>query len=205
MIARISAFREYSVVFVENDKSQKCFVQTWDDHSLMSICVMLEPLRQAIPKAGLSGLSRIVDSTSSCQLPLSCHGGSPTLVRVFSENRIDNRDFIVFREFNVEVFLHCFRLADQGTFGGLEVTTMVEFLVLRLRGALQESWLEGATALRRCVTVGRVSFNVLCGFVRDLISVWRSVRKFIKESASRHVKTEAGRVICFVCFHVSFL
>ena len=171
---------------------------------MMSICVWVEPLWRSVPSAELSGLSRIVDSTTLCQLPLSCHGGSPTLVRVLSESRIDNCDFIVFREFNVDVFLHCFRLAYQETFGGLEVTTMVDFLVLRLRGALQESWLEGGPPLRRCVTAGQVAFDDLCDVVRDLISVWRSVRKFIKESAPRHIKTEAGRVICFVCFHFGF-
>ena len=78
---------------------------------------------------------------------------------------------------------------------------MVDFLVLRLRGALQESWLENATPLRRCVTAGWVSFDDLCEVVRYMISVWRSVRKFIKDSAPRHIKTEAGRVICFVRFH----
>ena len=103
----------------------------------------------------------------------------------------------------MDVLLHCFRLAYEETFGGLEVTTMIDFLVLRLRGALQESWLEDAVALRRCVTIGQVSFDDLCDIVRDLISVWRSVRKFIKDSVPRNIKTEAGRVICFVCFHFS--
>ena len=154
---------------MEDDKSHRCFVQTWDDHSLMSICVWVEPLGRAIPSAELSGLSQIVDSKTSCQLPLSCQGGCPTLVRVLSESRIDNRDFIVFREFNVDVFLHCLRLAYQETFGGLEVSTMVDFLVLRLRGALQESWLEGVTALRRCVTAGRVSFDDLCDVVITVV------------------------------------
>ena len=77
---------------------------------------------------------------------------------------------------------------------------MVDFLVLRLRGALQESWLENVTSLRRCVAAGRVPFSELCSVVRDLISVWRSVRKFIKDSAPRHIKTEAGRVIYFICY-----
>ena len=199
LISRISAFREYSIFFVEDDESHRCFVQTWNDHILMSVCVWVEPVGQIVPKAELSGLSRIIDSTTSCQLPLSCHGGSLTLMRVLSENRIDNRSFIVYREFSVDVFLHCFRLAYQETIGGLEVTTMADFLVLRLRGALQESWLENATALRRCVAAGRVPFNDLCGVVRDLISVWRSVRKFIKESAPRQIKTEADRVIRFNC------
>ena len=77
---------------------------------------------------------------------------------------------------------------------------MIDFLVLRLRGALQESWLEDAVALRLCVIIGQISFDDLCAFVRDLISVWCSVRKFSKDSNPRHIKTEAGSVRCFVCF-----
>ena len=121
-------------------------------------------------------------------------------MRVLGDSPVDNRSFVVFREFNVDVFLHCFRLAYQETFGGLEVTTMIDFFVLRRRGALQESWLEYAVVLRRCVTLEQVPIDDLCAVVRDLISVWCSVRKFIKDRAPRHIKTEAGRVSCFVCF-----
>ena len=127
----------------------------------MSICVWVGPSGQRFPKAELSGLSRIVDSTTLCQLPLSCHGGSPTLLRVLSYNRVDNRSFIVYRAFSVDVFLHCFRVAYQEVFGGLEVTTIVDFVVLRLRGALQEPWLESVAKLRRCVVAGLLSMTCM--------------------------------------------
>ena len=169
----------------------------------MSVCVWVEPSGQHAPKAELAGLSRVVDSTTSCQLPLACHGGSPTLLRVLSDSRVDSRSFVVFREFIEDVFLHCFRLAYQEVFGGLEVTTMIDFLVLRLRGALQESWFDDLPILRRSVTAGRVLFSDLCDVVKDLLSVWALVRKFIRDSAPRHIKTEAGRVSYVPLFVVS--
>ena len=168
----------------------------------MSVCVWVEPLGQHVPKAELSGLSRVVDSTTSCQLPLASHGGSPTLLRVLSDNRVDGRSFVVFREFSEDVFLHCFRLAYQEVFGGLEVTTMIDFLVLRLRGALQESWLDDLPVLRRSVIAGRVLFPDMSDVVRDLLTVWALVQNYTKDSAPRHIKTEAGRVSYFFrCSH----
>ena len=168
----------------------------------MSVCVWVEPSGQHAPKAELSGLSRIVDSTTSCQLPLACRRGSPTLLRVLSDSRVDSRSFVVFRDFNEDVFLHCFRLSYQ-VFGGLEVTTMIDFLVLRLRGALQESWFDDLPVLRRSVIAGRVVFPDLCDVVTELLSVWTLVRKFIRDSAPRHIKTEAGRVSYVLVFIVA--
>ena len=194
LVARISAFREYSVFFAEVDGLHKCFVQTFDDHTLMSVCVRVESVGQRVPEAELAGLSRVIDSTASCQMPLSCHGGSPTLLRVFSDTRVDGREFLMYREFDAEVFLYCFRLAHQEVFGDLETTTMVDYLVLRLRGALQESWCERVPNLRRCIVAGRVDFVDLRAVVTDLIAVWSSVQDFVRHTGPRHFKTGAGRV-----------
>ena len=147
-MSRIAAFREYSMFFIESGEDHNCIVQTWDDHTLMSVCVRVESVGQRVPEAELAGLSRVIDGTSSCQMPLCCQGCSPTLLRVLSDNRVDVREFVVYREFSVDVFLHCYQLAHQEVFGGLETTAMIDFLMLRLRGAVQEPWCEGVPCLR---------------------------------------------------------
>ena len=139
LVANVSAFRDYSIFFFDDSKTHSCIVQTWDEHELFCVCVLVEASGQCVPIAELAGLSRIVDSLASCQLPVSCQGGSPTLLRVPSENRIDGRQFVHYETFSEEVFLRCYREAHQEVFGMLEVTSMVDFLMLRLRGALQES------------------------------------------------------------------
>ena len=67
-------------------------------------------------------------------------------------------------------FLQCFRQAHQAVFDVLEVITMVDYLMLRLRCALQEHWLEEVCELRRGVVAGRVQISELCGVVADLLS-----------------------------------
>ena len=80
-------------------------------------------------------LSRVIDSVPSCQLPLSCQSGSASLLRVLNDNRIDGRQFLYCREFTDDDFLRGYHQAEQEIFGKLDVTSMIDFLVLRLRGA----------------------------------------------------------------------
>ena len=166
----------------------------------MSICVRVEAAGQRVPEAELAGLSRVIDSTPACQMPLSCQGCSPTLLRVLSDNRVDGREFLMYREFSVDVFLYCYRLAHQEVFGVLETTTMIDFLVLRLRGAIQEPWCESTPCLRRCIVAGHVDFADLRGVVVDLMAVWSRVQDFVKRTGPRHFKTVAGRVMILVEF-----
>ena len=204
MIARVAAFRDYSVFFVDDGTSHSCYVQTWDGHELFCVCVHIEASGQRVPNSELAGLSRVVDSIVSCQLPMSCQGGSASLLRVLNDNRVDGRQFIVSQEFSEETFLQCFREAHQEVFGMLEVTAMVDFLVLRLRGALQEPWMEDVTVVRRCVVAGRVPFADLCGFVSELILVWKFVKEYVRYTGARHLKSSTDRVSFCVFFVMLF-
>ena len=174
LVACISSFRDYSVVFVEDAAEVSCYVQTWDDLSLLSIYVRVEAAGHRVPYAEQAGLSRVVGSLPSCQLPLSCHGGSPSLVRVLNDNRVDGRQVVVRRHFTENTFFQVYQESHQSVFGGLEVTSMIDFLMLRLRGALQEPWREDVVVLRRCVVAGHVSFKDLRAVANEPIPIWDS-------------------------------
>ena len=61
-------------------------------------------------------------------MPISVRGCSPLLLRLLSEERRDDRPFVLYHGFDEEVFLQCFRQAHQDIFGMLEVVTLVEYL-----------------------------------------------------------------------------
>ena len=91
--------------------------------------------------------------------------------------------------------MQCFREAHQEVFGMLEVTSMIDFLILRLRGALHEFWMEDVSVVvRRCVVAGRVSFFDLCGFVTELIPIWKPVREYVRFTGARHLKSSTDMV-----------
>ena len=91
----------------------------------------------------------------------------------------------------------------------LEVKAMIDFLMLRLKIALPEPWMEDLPTLRRCVIAGPVSFAELRAVIRELLSVWESVREFVRYTGHRHAKSASDKVIItrFVCFvfHLGWL
>ena len=76
----------------------------------------------------------------------------------------------------------------------MEVTTMLDYLMLRLRGALQEPWLEDTVVLRRCIIAGRVLFSELREVAVELMPVWKCVREFVRYTGPRHIKLETDMV-----------
>ena len=194
IISRVTAFNCYSVRFEEHPDGQYCFVLTWEGNTLLDICINVEPLGQRVPQSELSSLSRIITSLPSASFPVSIRGVSPSILRVLSDERSDGQRFVYAQEFSADVLLHCYRVAHQEIFGLLEVTTMVDFLMLRLRGALQEPWMEDLPELRRCVVAGKVSFDELRGVVTELISIWETVREYVRYTGTRHIKSESDKV-----------
>ena len=154
----------------------------------------MESAGQRVPVSELAGLSRIMDSVPSCQLPLSCQGGSVSLLRVLNDNRIDGRQFLYCQEFTDDSFLRGYRLAEQEIFGRLDVASVIDFVTLRLRGELQEAWMEGTPALRRCVLSGHVAFADLCSVASELVANWKIVREFVRFTGSGHARCEVDKV-----------
>ena len=179
----------------------------WEENSLLDVCINVEDVGQRVPDAELSSLSRIVCSCGGELMPLSIRGGPQSFVSVLSDNRTDGSLFEYCQEFTSEVFLQCYRQAHQEVFGMLEVTTMVNFLMLRLRHALQQPWLEDLVTLRRCVLAGAATLVELRAVIRELRSVWGSVRENVRYTGSQHVKSSFDKVqlfvfilFCLLCF-----
>ena len=183
--------------FNELDGNQYCVVRTWEDDALLEVCVHVEPSGRRLHERELAGLSRMASYLPTSQLPISIRGGRPTLLRVINENRDDGRHFVYIREFTPDVFLGCYRQAHQDIFGMLVTTAMVDFLLLRLRGALHEVWLEDIPDLQRAIIAGSMEFSEMRSVVTELISVWKFVREYVRHSGPRHVKSASDRV-CIV-------
>ena len=130
---------------------------------MKKVCVSMESLDQSLPDAELVPLSRVIYCLDPPQFPLYIRGASPILVRVVGDVRPDGRDFVVHERFTSEVFLECFRRAHHNIFGMLEIVTVVEYIVLRMRSALQRLGLMG----RQCCAVvfARVPFLLRICFV----------------------------------------
>ena len=194
MIKHISSFREYSLQFEKSASSEFCYVLCWEESHLKKVCIGKEPLEQPVPNAELMPLSRIVYSLPTKQLPVSLSGGSPSLVRVLGNVRADGRRFVVYQSFSEEVFLQCFHQAHQDVFGLVEVVTIVDYVVQRLKSALYEEWTEDKPVLRKCVRQGSVNFCDYRALLTDLIDLWPSIRPYVRCTGNHEAKEKAASV-----------
>ena len=113
-------------------------------------------------------------------LPIAIRGCSPLLLRVLSENRCDSRQFVVSQTFDGDIFLQCFRQAHEYVFGMVELVTLIEYIVSRMKSALYEEWTEDKIVLRRCIQKGVVGFDNLRGLLVELIELWPSIMPYIR-------------------------
>ena len=209
MLSDVKSFKEYGMQFEKSGCIERCYVLCWDGLNLKKICVGDQSLDQKMPEPELLPLARVASCLEGQQLPVSVLGASPSLIRMLDANRTDDRRFLSWQSFDEEVFLHCFRQSHQDIFGMIEVTTALEYVIHRLKGALYEDWTEDRHLLRSCIREGSVAFCNLREVLGDLIELWPFIRPYIRYTGHPHFKSVADRVstvVLFVYFGlVSFL
>ena len=166
----------------------------WDDKDVKKICVGSESLEQAVLSPELVPLARVVCSLATSRMPMSVLGASPCLVRVLEDNRADGRRFVVFQGFDEEVLFRCILQADRDVFGMVSVTTLVEYLVHRLKSALFEDWTADKVVLRKCIRRGFVDYSDYRDFLTDIIDLWPTIRAFIRCTGHPDGKEKADTV-----------
>ena len=149
------------------------------------ICVRLEVLDQIIPRPELFYFSRIVCSLKSRQLPFAILGGSSSLARVLIDSRDDGRVLVVYQYIDTDVFFRCIRQAYQDVFSMVEVTSLVDYTILRLKTAVYENWMEGTVVLCNSVRQGFVELAYFQRVLTDLIDLWPSYRSSVVQAIQR--------------------
>ena len=64
----------------------------------------------------------------------------------------------------------------------IDVISLLEYLLLRLKTAVDEIWMGGLETLRRCVDVGKLDVVSLRQLCEELLTVWSEVRHFVRFS-----------------------
>ena len=60
--------------------------------------------------------------------------------------------------------------------------------------------MEDVTVVRRCVVDGQVPFADFCGFVTELIPMWKFVKEYVRYTGARHLESSTDRVSFLCCF-----
>ena len=194
VLSAVGSRNEYALFYEKDLDVERCFVVCWLGNTLKKIFIGQEALDQAMPKSELVPLARFVNSVPNARLPLCINGASPVLLRVIEDNRTDGKRFVKHQQFSEEVFMQCVRQAHQDVFGMVEVTSLVDYVILKLKSAVYEDWTEGKVLLRKVIRQGFVGFQDLREVLTDLLDLWPLSRLFIRCTGLPHVKDQADSV-----------
>ena len=194
MFKSIVRFREYSLQYEKEPEFERCFALFWEDNHLKKVCVGRKSLTQPVLKPELLPLAQVVCSLESKRLPLSIVGGSTSLARVLRDTRNDGRVFKGYQPFASEMLIRCIRQAYQDVFSMVEMTTLVEYTIHRLKKAVYEDWMEERTTLCKSVRQGFVDFADLRLVLSGLAEFWPSIRPFIRCTGNPEAEDKAERV-----------
>ena len=190
----VASFKEYSICFEKDTEFERCFVVCWVNGVLKRICFGRGPLVQGMPRSELVRMARFLHCLPNRQLPLSVLDASASLMRVLEDGHIDGRRVIVYRGFDAEESLQCFRLTHQDVFGMTEVTTLVDYTIFRLKNSIYEAWTEDRVLFRKCIRQGFVALNDLREVLTDLNDLWPTIRPYVRCTGLLDVKGKADSV-----------
>ena len=168
------------------------------------VCVLVEDHDVQLPHTELLCLSRVMCSVNGSSYPVALVGGSSSVVNCLNSFRDDGMIFVPYRAFSCGVFLKCVQQAHQVVFGTLDILTVIEYLMVRLRTALYEEWIDGHVTLQRCVRAGQVLFEVLRGVNKDIRALWQPIQQFVRYTGPAHLKERRDAVSCFVDVIMTF-
>ena len=200
----VNRFKSYSLEFKERSEGLFCYVRTWDGVRMKRVCVLVEAPDVRLPHSELLCLSRVKSSVSGSPYPVALVGGSSSVVNCLNAVRDDGMTFVPYRAFTHSVFLKCIQQAHQDVFGMLDIVTIIDYLMARLRTASYEEWIDGHVTLKRCVRAGQVSFEDLRGVIEDIRSLWQPIQQFVRYTGPAHLKERRDAVSNLVDVLVTF-
>ena len=142
--------------------------------------------------AELLCLSRIMSSVNGSPYPVALVGGSLSVVICLNSSRDVGMVFVPYRAFISSVLLKCVQQAHQDVFGMLDIISVMDYSMVRLRTA--PSGLMDTLLFSVVFELGKCHL---------MISV-EPIQQFVRCSGSAHPEEKRDTVGCFVDVLVTF-
>ena len=139
----------YSLEFETVGRTRMMSVRFWKDDNLVRVQVHRCLLTQGIASNYFSGASRLLSVVSSKPKLVSVSGCSAPIVQTF--DNCEELSFGVQYPFRFDVFSlsTLMHQSDSNVFGTIDIFSQLKFLVVTLRGVLDQPWTVNAPELTK--------------------------------------------------------
>ena len=174
----------FSSVSLREDRDGLRFnVHCFASGTLREVCILWEPNSPGLCDSEIIGLTRIFAILPAGQSPVCLRGFSSTLFNVVTEWCVEQcRPKPVFiSEYTPKVFKEHVQEAGKNGSSALDCFALLDYLLLRLQRAVNQSWMLGLATLRRCIQQRDIPFTSLSVVLDEIVSHWGDIKLFLGE------------------------
>ena len=177
----------YSLEFEERGESLRAFVRTWEKGTFRRVAVSVADRFAVDATHELSVLVSVVSAVGGSASLVAFSGGSHVLGDMFREYLGSgySHKLVEYPIFDVRLLKRCLQKVSSSIFGSLDLFSMTEFIVTRLKGAEHRDWMMFRSSLRRAIITGELSMPSLVEVVSNIGGVWPLTVVYLKQTGRK--------------------
>ena len=139
----------YSVEFQTVGVFHHLYLRFWHKGQLVRVYLKRTGLRQGKPAAELSLISNIIGAISTRPDIVACLGGSPKTVNLLDQFKFLQHGVQSPYRFDILSAKNLMNKSSYSVFGRIDFFSVIQFLVISLRGCLSQDWTLTAPELKK--------------------------------------------------------
>ena len=180
----VRAHRQFGAEFATHGSTTWVFIRTWKAGEFVRVAVAMIDRYYGDANSELAILGKILSAVGSGISLVSLSGGSHTLVECYKEYLGSGytKTLVDYPIFDARLLKRCLQKTASVVSGTLDLFSMTEFFVARLKGAEHRDWMQSRQSLRRAIETGDLSLPGLLDVVSNTIGVWPLIVSYLKET-----------------------
>ena len=129
-------------------------------------------------------LGKILDAAGPDTAVVSLHGGPHVLAESFASYLGSGYQtkLVEYPTFDLRLLKRCLQRIDSSVFGSLDLLSLTEFVVNRLKAAETQDWMVSRPALPKAIITNDLSMPELVNGVANIVGVWPLIVSYLKET-----------------------
>ena len=183
----VRAHRQFGVEFATRGSATWVFIKTWKAGEFVRVAVAVIDRFYGDANSELAILGKILSAVGSGASLISLSWGSHTLVECYKEYLGSGytKTLVDYPIFDARLLKWCLQKAASVVFGTLDLFSMTEFIVARLKGAEHRDWMQSRQSLRRASETGDLSLPGYLDVVSNIIVVWPLIVSYLEETGKK--------------------
>ena len=184
VVGWVKAHHFYSLEFVERGESLWAFIRTWEKGTFCRVAVSVADRFAVDATHELSVLVLVVSAVGGSASLVAVCGGSHVLADTYREHLGCgySHKLVECPIFDLRLLKRCLQNVSCSVLGSLDLFSMTEFTVTRLKGAEQRDWMMSRSSLRRVIITGELSMPSLVEVVSNIVGVWPLIVVYLKKT-----------------------